>query len=288
MSNDLESEVESQFETDEYRETPEESEQFMDFEMGQESPYTVTREYDPLVDKFSQRLFEIASHDSSKQYEINTNIENELGQFVDDLQREMFGGWIKKAWRAAKKTYNVANRFRKSALGKTIFNMVKTGVPALNAIDIASKVLTGPASGTIKNLLSQGIHAANTGLIPGGAAGANVLKALGIVPGAGLEANKEGLKNIVQAVSDNYKQLANQAVNNPAAGDPVEAPKIAAAENETSINKIMNGTYSTAVMGNPMKSSQAGLAYKKGIRIKRTKRILIPTNAKYVRVGFYK
>ena len=65
-------------------------------------------------------------------------------------------------------------------------------------------------------------------------------------------ANKEGLKNIVQAASDNYKQLANQAINNPAAGDGFKTPKIAAAENETSINKIMNGTYSAGKMGTPM------------------------------------
>jgi hypothetical protein len=276
------------FETDEDRETPEESERFMDFEMGPENPYAESREYDPLVEKFSQRLFEIASHDSSKDYEIDTNTENELGEFVDDLQREMFGGWFKKAWKVAKKTYKAANRFRNSTLGKTIFNLVKTGVPALNAIDIASKVLTGPASGPITNLLSQGIHAASTGLIPGGTAGANVLNALGISPGAGLDANKEGLKNIVQAASDNYKQLANQAVNNPAAGDPVEAPKIAATENETSINKILKGTYSTAATANAMRSTQAGLAHRKGVRIKRTKRIRIPSNAQYIRVSFYK
>jgi hypothetical protein len=91
---------------DEDKETIDRADQYFNFEIGDESTHGESENYDPLLEKFSERLFEIASQDDqSRTYEIDPNVDNELDRFVDDLQREMFGEWISNAWKLAKKTF---------------------------------------------------------------------------------------------------------------------------------------------------------------------------------------
>ena len=235
-------------EVDEDRETPEDSEveelvdfettdmeveedreveELVDFETGEKGRYSQVQGYDPEIEKFSERLLQIASNDSSTSYEVDTNIENEVEQFVEDLKKDYFGRFLKKQIKRFKKGYGAIRKFTKTPLGGALVTMLKS-TPYGAAVDMATKVLTGPASTYIKNLAQQGIKLANTGVVPSGPAAVDSLKALGIIPGTGVASNQEGLNNIVQVGAETYKQLANQAINNPAATDPAEAPKIAA------------------------------------------------------------
>jgi hypothetical protein len=293
--SDLESEVEDQFEIDEdSREVDEterlldfeidedsrevdETERLLDFEIDEDSRYKEAENYDPLVEKYSERLYEIASRVSPGAYEFEVGLENDFDEAIMNLQKEMFGSWFKKKWKQAKKIYGNVKKLTKNPLIKFAIDQARANIPAFRAIDIASKVLTSPAAANIKNLMKAGIGLANSGSVPSGFAGMQVLKGLGITPGAGIDANKGGLRNLVQVASDYNKQLADQAINNSAASDPVEGPKIAAAEFEVAINKnIANGKY--------VSHTQTKNSLGKKIRVRKTKIFDIPRNARRARM----
>jgi hypothetical protein len=254
----------------------EEPEQMFDFEIDDESKYRESGQYDPLVEKFSERLYEIASRFPTKSYEVDTGIEREIDEFVKDLEKEVFEYGLGKWWKKAKKLHK---RLKRLPGYNIIKNAAINGIPALRALNIASQAIRAASNGGMAGLIRGGLGAAASGLIPGGAAGMNIIKGLGIIPGAGAAANKDGLKNIVQVASDNYKQLANQVMTNSAAADPVEAPKIAASELEVAINKNKNAGY---------RPVRARSTYQKRTSIKRTKKIYIPAGTEYVRVSFYR
>ncbi len=204
-------------EIDEDRET----EELVDFETDEDRETNQDRE----IEKFFERLYQIASDDSSTSYEVDTNIENEVEQFVEDLKKDYFGRFLKRQIKRFKKGYGAIRKFTRTPLGNALVTMLKS-TPYGAAVDMATKVLTGPASTYIKNFTQQGIKLANTGVVLSGPAAVDSLKGLGITPGAGAGLNQEGLSNIAKVGLKPISSWPIRLSITPSPTDPVEAPKI--------------------------------------------------------------
>ena len=170
---------------------------------------------------YAERFYEL----SQREFESESEIDEAVGEILDDMQREYFsfGGLLKKA----KGIGNIVNK------GISLAKKAGIKVPSLGAL----KSMLGPAAsmlkGNWKTLLKTALSAH-----PAGMAALPALKAIGFESSEDMGENREAWDNYVSAARESYEYLINNATEN--VNHPVEASRLAANAFQAGLKKIRN------------------------------------------------
>ena len=183
---------------------------------------------------YAERFFEL----SQREFEFESEIDEAVGEILDDMQREYFsfGGLLKKA--------------------KGIGNIVKKGVALAKKAGInlpsmdALKSMLGPAADLLKGNLGSLIKPALKAALmahPAGMAAMPALKALGFESSEDMGENREAWDNYVSVARESFEYLVNNATEN--VNHPIEASRLATNAFQSGLKKFGNNRRRMPISG---------------------------------------
>ncbi|HKR00635.1 MAG TPA: hypothetical protein VJT09_08175 [Pyrinomonadaceae bacterium] len=155
---------------------------------------------------YADRFYEL----SERGYESEADMDHEVNDLLNEMERDYFFGGLKKRLKSAGK--GLLKKGLKYAAGK---------VPALKALQGITQLTRGNLKGFLGSLAKAGLASA----IPGGMAALPALKALGFDPLGDSEANRDAWNNYVEVSREAFEYLAENL--NEQADNPMEATRLA-------------------------------------------------------------
>jgi hypothetical protein len=169
---------------------------------------------DEAASTFGERFYELSQREWESEYELDTAIDQVLGE----MEREYFFSrivqGIKKGGRA---------------LLKKGMAYAKRNIPAFQALKGVTQLARGDMGGLLRSLAKAGLASA----VPGGAAALPALKALGFETSQDQESEREAWENFAGVAADAYETLADSLT--PNADHPLEASRLANAAFATAL-----------------------------------------------------
>jgi hypothetical protein len=222
-NGDLEMEFETAAEDTEYRFELEQDEEVPDefetsYELDEETPDEFELDdtdheqmnYGDRSSEYVERLLEIGSRQFESPYEADAA----LGEVLDDIEREHFFGAIRNSLRKLSK-----NKMLRSLAKKGMTFGVNKFFPGLQG---ALQLARGNVKGALLNFGKQALGS----VVPGGGAMLDAVKAIGLQPASGIDAQQqETWENYVNLSREAYEHLAENLT--PTADRPAEAMRLA-------------------------------------------------------------
>lgn len=215
-SDDFEMEFEGAPEDQEYDpdlEFEQDEEQADDLEVSFEqddSEFEFEGDYgDSRSGEFVERFLEI----SGRQFESSYEVDEAMGEVLDDIEREYFFGAIKRGLKKLSK-----NKLLRSLARKGLTMGVNRFFPGLKG---ALQLARGNVKGALLNFGKQALGS----VVPGGGAMVDAVSSLGLQSGGGANQERETWENYVNLSREAYEHLAENLT--PRADQPAEAMRLA-------------------------------------------------------------
>jgi hypothetical protein len=186
-------------------------------------------EYEGAEDRssyYAERFYEI----SEREFESESELEMQINDVLNEMEREYFWGKLKKLGKKAFK-----------GLVKKGMGYVK-GMPAFQAIKGVTQLARGDLKGMLGTMAKAALPAALSA-IPGGAAALPALNALGFEAEQEEDASRAAWRNFAEVSREAFEYLAGNL--NPGITDPMEANRLASKALQTGLRKARTG-YPTA------------------------------------------
>jgi hypothetical protein len=235
----LDEEFEADLDEQEYgeEEGPEDLEQELEI-MAEE----LGTDEDPREMEFAERFYELGQ----RQFESEFEVERELAEVLDDMEREYFlGGLVKKL----KKSKLVRGLVRKG------LNFAQRRLPALKAV-------TQLARGNLKGALLPLAKTALGTVVPGGPTALSVLQGLGFETAEDAAQNRLGWQNYTRMAREAYEHLADNVTMR--VDQPREASQLAA----NAFQQALRGAQARAQAGAGLGRAGVRSAGRRVIRVK--------------------
>jgi hypothetical protein len=200
FETDLDQEFETELDDEEY-EGPE--------DLDQEFEVVAEADDDPREMEFAERFYEVGQ----RQFESEFEVDRELGEVLDDMEREYFFGRLVRGVKRLGKSRIVRGLVRKG------LRFAQQRFPALKAV-------TQLARGNLKGMLLPLAKTALGAAVPGGPAALAVLKGLGFEAAEDDPRNREGWQNYTRMAREAYEDLADNVTTR--VDEPREASQLAA------------------------------------------------------------
>jgi hypothetical protein len=200
FETDLDQEFEAELDEEEY-EGPE--------DLDQEFEVVAEADEDPREMEFAERFYELGQ----RQFESEFEVDRELSEVLDDMEREYFFGRLVKGVKRLGKSRIVRGLVRKG------LRFAQQRFPALKAI-------TQLARGNLKGMLLPLAKTALGAAVPGGPAALGLLKGLGFEAAEDDPRNREGWQNYTRMAREAYESLADNVTTR--VDQPREASQLAA------------------------------------------------------------
>lgn len=179
---------------------------------------------------YAERFFEL----SQREFESEAEVDERLGEILDDMEREyFFGGLLNKAKNAAKSLAKKGMAIAEKKFGIKL--------PSLDAL----KSMLGPVSGLLKGNLTSLIGPALKAALsahPAGMAALPALKALGFESSEDMGENREAWNNYANVARESFEHLAANINQN--ADNPIEASRLANDAFQAGLKKMRGGSRS--------------------------------------------
>jgi hypothetical protein len=229
FETDLDQELEAELE-EEYAEEegPEELDQ--EFEVLAE---TLEQDQDPREMEFAERFYELGQ----RQFESEFEVERELAEVLDDMEREYFFGRLVRGIKRVGKSRLVRGLVRKG------LRFAQQRFPALKAI-------TQLARGNLKGALLPLAKTALGTVVPGGPAALGVLRGLGFETAEDAAQNRAGWQNYTRMAREAYEHMADNMTMR--VDEPREASRLAMSAFQQALSQAQQRAQALA--------SQAGLS----------------------------
>jgi hypothetical protein len=217
------SDLEREFELDMESEPPEEEafETELDEELeaefrdeeGPEEEYDqeleLETDQDPREMEFAERFYELGQ----RQFESEFEVDRELAEVLDDMEREYFFGRLVKG-------------VKRLAKSKVVRGLVSKGLRFAQQRFPALKAITQLARGNLKGALLPLAKTALGTVVPGGPAALSVLQGLGFETAEDAAQNRFGWQNYTRMAREAYEHLADNMTMR--VDEPREASQLAA------------------------------------------------------------
>jgi hypothetical protein len=233
FESDLDQELEAELD-EEYgeEEGPEDLDRELEFEQDQ----------DPREMEFAERFYELGQ----RQFESEFEVDRELAEVLDDMEREYFlGGLVKKL----KKSKLVRGLVQKG------LNFAQKRFPALKAI-------TQLARGNLKGALLPLAKTALGTVVPGGPAALGVLQGLGFETAEDDPRNRVGWQNYTRMAREAYETLADNVTMR------VDEPRVASQLAAGAFQQALSQAQARAQAGSGRTRAGAGAAGGRVIRVR--------------------
>jgi hypothetical protein len=221
-TSDLESQLDEEFEflVGEDDETGDDEFEFeTEFEnLASESDDELDEEFEGFEDEaassFGERFYELSQREWESEFELDTAIDQVLGE----MEREyFFGSLVKRIKKGGK------------ALLKKGMSYATKNIPAFQALKGVTQLARGDLSGMLRSLAKAGLASA----VPGGAVALPALKALGFETSQDRESEREAWENFAGVAGEAFETLADSLT--PNADHPLEASRLANAAFTTAL-----------------------------------------------------
>lgn len=236
LEREFELEMDEGRELGEDREYNEDQETEKEFEYLQEEP-EVEEEFEEPVEEYegaedrpsyyAERFYEI----SEREFESESELEMEINDVLNEMEREYFWGKLKKLGKTAIK-----------GLVKKGMSYVK-GMPAFQAIKGVTQLARGDLKGMLGTMAKAALPAALSA-IPGGAAALPVLNALGFEAEQDEDASRAAWRNFTEVSRESFEYLASNL--SPGITDPMEANRLASNALQVGLKKVRARRYPSA------------------------------------------
>jgi hypothetical protein len=160
-------------------------------------------EADEAEGSFGERFYELSLRESEAEWEL----EQRVGEVLDDIEREYFFGGLSK----------LAKKIGKSGLVRGLaskaFKLVKDRVPVLQAIEGVTQLARGNLRGALGSMARTALSAH-----PAGAAALQGLRAFGFQGEADDPENREAWQRFAEFAQEAYEELAQRTtmeIDNP-------------------------------------------------------------------------
>jgi hypothetical protein len=171
---------------------------------------------DEAASGFGERFYELSQREWESEYELDTAIDQILGE----MEREYFFGRLVKGIKKGGR-----------ALLKKGISYASKNIPAFQALKGVTQLARGDLKGLLRSLASSGMAS----LVPGGAAALPALKALGFEASQDQEAEREAWENFAGMAGEAFETLADGLT--PNADQPLEASRLANAAFSTALQR---------------------------------------------------
>jgi hypothetical protein len=159
--------------------------------------------------EFVERFMEIGT----RQFESSYEVDEAMGEVLDDIEREYFFGAIKRGLKKLSK-----NKLLKSLAKKGLTMGVNKFFPGLKG---ALQLARGNVKGALLNFGKQALGS----VVPGGGAMVDAVQSIGLNSGGGEAQERETWENYVNLSREAYEHLAENLT--PKADQPAEAIRLA-------------------------------------------------------------
>jgi hypothetical protein len=215
FETELDEELEAEFE-EEFRDQEGPEEEF-DQELGLET------DQDPREMEFAERFYELGQ----RQFESEFEVDRELAEVLDDMEREYFFGRLVKG-------------VKRLAKSKLVRGLVRKGLRFAQQRFPALKAVTQLARGNLKGALLPLAKTALGTVVPGGPAALSVLQGLGFETAEDAAQNRFGWQNYTRMAREAYEHLADNMTMR--VDEPREASQLAASAFQAALRQAQART----------------------------------------------
>ena len=171
------------------------------------------------TNRYASRFYEL----SQREFESESDLDNEINGLVNEMERDYFFGGI---WKKLKKAGK--------GLVKKGLKFATSQIPAFKVFQAISQLTRGNLKGLLASIAKAGL----TSAIPGLGAAGPVLSSLGFEASEDQESGREAWNNFVEVSREAFDDLAQNLNEN--ADEPLEASRLATNAFQTAIKRVQS------------------------------------------------
>jgi hypothetical protein len=210
-------------------------------------------DHDPREMEFAERFYELGQREFESEFEV----ERELAEVLDDMEREYFLGRLIKG--GFEKFKGEIERLKKS---KLVRGLVNKGLQFAQQRFPALKAVTQLARGNLKGMLLPLAKTALGAAVPGGPAALSVLQGLGFEAAEDDPRNRIGWQNYTRMAREAYETLADNVTMR------VDEPRVASQLAASAFQQALGQAQARAQAEPGLVRTRAGAARGRVIRVR--------------------